>query len=159
MQLDALRATGCRRVWSDTASRSLNERSELVELFDHLRPGDTLVVWRLDRLDRLGRSARHLIDLVGEFGQRGVGQRSLQGGIETTTAGGRVVFHVFSALDSSNAKSSSSARGLEWRPPGQEEGLGAVRHDSHDPCQAGDGRAFERRPGAHTGGDRRRHGP
>jgi DNA invertase Pin-like site-specific DNA recombinase len=60
-----------------------------------LRHSDTLVVWRLDRL---GRSVRHLIDLVGELGERGVGLRSLQDGIDTTTPGGRLVFHVFSAL-------------------------------------------------------------
>jgi DNA invertase Pin-like site-specific DNA recombinase len=95
LQLDALKAAGCQRVWSDTASGSLTERQELVQLFDHLRPGDTLVVWRLDRL---GRSVRHLIDVVGELGERGVGLRSLQEGIDTTTPGGRLVFHVFSAL-------------------------------------------------------------
>jgi len=82
-------------VWSDTASGSLTERPEPAQLFDHLRPGDTLVVWRLDRL---GRSVRHLIDMVGELGERGVGLRSLQEGIDTTTPGGRLVFHVFSAL-------------------------------------------------------------
>jgi DNA invertase Pin-like site-specific DNA recombinase len=95
LQLDALKAAGCQRVWSDTASGSLTERPELVRLFDHLRPGDTIVVWRLDRL---GRSVRHLIDVVGELGERGVGLRSLQEGIDTTTPGGRLVFHVFSAL-------------------------------------------------------------
>ena len=86
---------GCKRGWSDTASGSLTERPEPAQLFDHLRPGDTLVVWRLDRL---GRSVRHLIDMVGELGERGVGLRSLQEGIDTTTPGGRLVFHVFSAL-------------------------------------------------------------
>ncbi len=95
LQLDALKAAGCQRVWSDTASGSLTERPELARLFDHLRPGDTLVVWRLDRL---GRSVRHLIDVVGELAERGVGLRSLQEGIDTTTPGGRLVFHVFSAL-------------------------------------------------------------
>lgn len=95
LQLDALKAAGCQRVWSDTASGSLTERPELVQLFDHLRPGDTIVVWRLDRL---GRSVRHLIDVAGELGKRGVGLRSLQEGIDTTTPGGRLVFHVFSAL-------------------------------------------------------------
>jgi DNA invertase Pin-like site-specific DNA recombinase len=95
LQLDALKAAGCQRVWSDTASGSLTDRPELAQLFDHLRPADTLVVWRLDRL---GRSVRHLIDVVGQLGERGVGLRSLQEGIDTTTPGGRLVFHVFSAL-------------------------------------------------------------
>ena len=95
LQLDALKATGCKRWWSDTASGSLKERPELAKAIDYLRSGDTLVVWRLDRL---GRSVRHLIDLVGELEKRGIGLRSLQEGIDTTTPGGRLVFHVFSAL-------------------------------------------------------------
>jgi DNA invertase Pin-like site-specific DNA recombinase len=95
LQLDALKAAGCQRVWSDTASGSLTERPELLLLFDHLRPSDTLVVWRLDRL---GRSVRHLINVVGDLAEQGVGLRSLQEGIDTTTPGGRLVFHVFSAL-------------------------------------------------------------
>ena len=95
LQLDALKATGCKGWWSDTASGSLKERPELAKAIDYLRSGDTLVVWRLDRL---GRSVRHLIDLVGELEKRGIGLRSLQEGIDTTTPGGRLVFHVFSAL-------------------------------------------------------------
>ena len=95
LQLDALRGAGCQRLWSDTASGSLRDRPELVKAIDYLRAGDTLVVWRLDRL---GRSVRNLIDLVGELEQRGIGLRSLQEGIDTTTPGGRLVFHVFSAL-------------------------------------------------------------
>jgi DNA invertase Pin-like site-specific DNA recombinase len=95
LQLDALKTAGCKRVWSDTASGSLTERPELSQVFDHLRWGDTLVVWRLDRL---GRSVRHLVDVVAELGERGIGLRSLQEGIDTTTPGGRLVFHVFSAL-------------------------------------------------------------
>ena len=67
LQLDVLKAAGCQRVWSDTVSGPLTERPELAELFDHLRPGDTLVVWCLDRL---GRSVRHLIDVGGELGER-----------------------------------------------------------------------------------------
>jgi DNA invertase Pin-like site-specific DNA recombinase len=84
LQLDGLKAAGCQRVWSDTASGSLTAPPELVQLFDHWRPGDTLVVWRLDRL---GRSVRHLIDVVGELGEREVGMRSLQEGIGTTIPG------------------------------------------------------------------------
>ena len=71
-------------MWSDTASGSPTERPELAQLFDHLRPGDTLVVWRLDRV---GRSVWHLTDVVGELGERSVGLRSLQEGIDTTTPG------------------------------------------------------------------------
>ena len=95
LQHDALHAAGCIRIFSDTASGALDERPELGRLLDHLREGDTLVVWRLDRL---GRSLRHLIDTVTTLADRGVGFRSLQESIDTTTPGGRLVFHVFAAL-------------------------------------------------------------
>ena len=64
-------------------------------MLDHLRTGDTVVVWRLDRL---GRSLRHLIDVVGQLEARGIAFRSLSEGIDTSTAGGKLVFHVFAAL-------------------------------------------------------------
>lgn len=95
LQLDALAAAGCVRVFSDTASGALDGRPELAAVLDHLRSGDTLVVWRLDRL---GRSLRHLIDTVTELAARGVGFRSLHENIDTTTPGGRLVFHLFAAL-------------------------------------------------------------
>ena len=65
------------------------------QLLDQLRPGDTLVVWKLDRL---GRSLRHLVDTVTGLADRGIGFRSLQEAIDTTTPGGKLVFHVFAAL-------------------------------------------------------------
>lgn len=95
LQGDALAAAGCYRVFVDVASGARDERPQLAALLDQLRPGDTLVVWRLDRL---GRSLRHLIDTVTELHRRGIGFRSLQESIDTTTAGGRLVFHVFGAL-------------------------------------------------------------
>ncbi len=96
LQQDALRAAGCQRIWSDTASGARTDRPQLAAVFDQLR-GDTLVVWRLDRL---GRSLPHLIDTIGELQARGVGFKSVQEGIDTTTPGGRLVFHVFGALAS-----------------------------------------------------------
>jgi DNA invertase Pin-like site-specific DNA recombinase len=95
LQLDALTAAGCARIWTEHASGALTERPELAAALDHLRPGDTLVVWRLDRL---GRSLRDLIERVRELDARGVGLRSLTEGIDTTTPAGRLVFHVFGAL-------------------------------------------------------------
>lgn len=95
LQHDALEAAGCSRVFSDTASGSVAERPELARVLDHLREGDTLVVWRLDRL---GRSLRHLIDTLRDLEERSVGFRSLQESIDTTTPGGRLIFHVFGAL-------------------------------------------------------------
>jgi DNA invertase Pin-like site-specific DNA recombinase len=95
LQLDALRAAGCARVFVDTASGALAARPELARALDHLRPGDTLVVWRLDRL---GRSLRHLLDVVGDLERRGIGFKSLRESVDTTTPGGRLVFHLFGAL-------------------------------------------------------------
>jgi DNA invertase Pin-like site-specific DNA recombinase len=95
LQQDALKAAGCYRIFTDTASGSLESRPELTKVLDQLRPGDTLVVWRLDRL---GRSIRHLIDQLADLQERGIGFRSLQEAIDTTSSGGRLVFHVFAAL-------------------------------------------------------------
>jgi DNA invertase Pin-like site-specific DNA recombinase len=95
LQQDALKAAGCYRIFTDTASGSLESRLELTKVLDQLRPGDTLVVWRLDRL---GRSIRHLIDQLAGLQEQGIGFRSLQESIDTTSSGGRLVFHVFAAL-------------------------------------------------------------
>jgi len=97
LQQDALRAAGCSRIWSDTASGTRTDRPQLAAVFDQLRAGDTLVVWRLDRL---GRSLPHLIETIGQLEARGVGFKSVQEHIDTTTPGGRLVFHVFGALAS-----------------------------------------------------------
>lgn len=95
LQHDALTEAGCARIYTDSASGALTERPQLAAALDHLHPGDTLVVWRLDRL---GRSLRHLIETVEQLEQRGVGFRSLRESIDTTTPGGRLVFQVFGAL-------------------------------------------------------------
>jgi DNA invertase Pin-like site-specific DNA recombinase len=95
LQVDALKAAGCYRVFVDTASGALAARPALDQVLDQLRPGDTLVVWKLDRL---GRSLRHLVDTIATLADRGVGFRSLQEAIDTTTPGGKVVFHIFAAL-------------------------------------------------------------
>jgi DNA invertase Pin-like site-specific DNA recombinase len=85
-------ATG---VFTETASGARSDRPILERLLDQLRPGDTLVVWKLDRL---GRSLRHLVDTITGLADRGIGFRSLQEAIDTTTPGGKLVFHVFAAL-------------------------------------------------------------
>jgi DNA invertase Pin-like site-specific DNA recombinase len=95
LQRDALARAGCERIFSDTASGAPDERPQLAKVIAALRSGDTLVVWRLDRL---GRSLRHLIDTVNDLRDRGVGFRSLQESIDTSTSGGKLVFHVFGAL-------------------------------------------------------------
>jgi DNA invertase Pin-like site-specific DNA recombinase len=96
LQVDALKAAGCYRVFADTASGALAARPALDQVLDQLRPGDTLVVWKLDRL---GRSLRHLVDTTTTtLADRGIGFRSLQESIDTTTPSGKLVFHIFAAL-------------------------------------------------------------
>src|SRR5215217_3940956 len=95
LQQDALTASGCQELYTDTVSGSVTDRPGLSQALSHLRLGDTLVVWRLDRL---GRSLPHLIETVRQLQERGVGFRSLQEQIDTTTSGGKLVFHVFGAL-------------------------------------------------------------
>jgi DNA invertase Pin-like site-specific DNA recombinase len=95
LQVDALQRAGCHRVFTETASGARSDRPTLAQVLDQLRPGDTLVVWKLDRL---GRSLRHLVDTVTGLAERGIGFRSLQEAIDTTTPGGKLVFHVFAAL-------------------------------------------------------------
>lgn len=94
-QREALVADSCEKVFEEKISSRETDRKSLQEAFDYCREGDVLVV---ARLDRLGRSLRELIDLVGELEQRGVGFRSLKESLDTTTAGGRLIFHVFGAL-------------------------------------------------------------
>jgi DNA invertase Pin-like site-specific DNA recombinase len=95
LQLDALTTAGCGKVYTETASGAKVDRPVLDEILSYLRAGDTLVVWRLDRL---GRSLQHLIEVVAELAERGIGFKSLSEEIDTTTPGGKLVFHVFGAL-------------------------------------------------------------
>lgn len=95
LQLDALKTAGCERVYQEKASGSKTERPELVKLLDHLREGDTLVIWKLDRL---GRSLTHLIQLVTDLEQRQVGLVSISDPVDTTTAPGRLIFRIFASL-------------------------------------------------------------
>ena len=95
LQTDALRKAGCERVFEDTASGAKSDRLGVAAALAYLRDGDVLVVWRLDRL---GRSLPHLIETIGALEARGVGFRSLTESIDTTTPGGRLIFHVFGAL-------------------------------------------------------------
>ncbi len=95
LQLDALAKAGCGKVFEETASGAKAERPVLQDVLGYLRAGDTLVVWRLDRL---GRSLRHLIETVADLAARGIGFKSLTEQIDTTTSGGKLVFHVFGAL-------------------------------------------------------------
>src|SRR5690554_5465383 len=95
LQTDALRKAGCERIFDDTVSKAKAERPGLTAALEFLRDGDVLVVWRLDRL---GRSLPHLIEVVSTLKAHDVEFRSLTENINTTTPGGRLIFHVFGAL-------------------------------------------------------------
>lgn len=95
LQLQALAAAGCERLFDDKLSGSRADRPGLEKALEQLRRGDTLVVWKLDRL---GRSVRHLVDLVGVLHDRGVHFRSLTDSIDTATPSGRFFFHVMASL-------------------------------------------------------------
>ncbi|MBW4473572.1 MAG: recombinase family protein [Stenomitos rutilans HA7619-LM2] len=95
LQHDALTEARCDRIFSDKMSGAKADRPGLKQAFEFCREGDTLVVWRLDRL---GRSLKDLIALVEELESRQIGLRSLQESIDTTSSGGKLIFHMFGAL-------------------------------------------------------------
>lgn len=95
LQIKALEQAGCEKIFTDVASGAKSARPGLQDAEMILREGDVLVVWKLDRL---GRSIRHLIESINAFNEQGIGFRSLQEAIDTQTSGGKLVFHIFSAL-------------------------------------------------------------
>jgi DNA invertase Pin-like site-specific DNA recombinase len=96
LQKDALQKVGCTRIFTDTASGAKAERKGLEEALNYVRKDDTLVVWRLDRL---GRSLKHLIfETIQQLDNRHIGFKSLTENIDTTTSGGKLIFHIFGAL-------------------------------------------------------------
>jgi DNA invertase Pin-like site-specific DNA recombinase len=95
LQKDALEKIGCSKIFTDTASGAKAERKGLEEALNYVREGDTLVVWRLDRL---GRSLKHLIETITNLNNRKIGFKSIQENIDTTTSGGKLIFHIFGAL-------------------------------------------------------------
>jgi DNA invertase Pin-like site-specific DNA recombinase len=95
LQKDALQAAGCEKIFVDEVSGAVAARPGLQQAIDTLRAGDVMVVWRLDRL---GRSLRNLIELIGALEERKVGFRSLQESMDTSSSGGKLIFHVFGAL-------------------------------------------------------------
>lgn len=95
LQLDALKKAGCQKIFEDKASGGKVDRPGLQAALNFAREGDTVLVWRLDRLDR---SLKHFIEMVTRLNERGVGFRSLQEAIDTTTSGRKLVFQIFGAL-------------------------------------------------------------
>src|SRR5215208_2191730 len=95
LQQDALTSAGCTKIYTDTASGAQTDRPGLLEAISYIRAGDTLVVWKLDRL---GRSLKDLITRIKELNDRKIGFKSLTEQIDTTTSGGKLIFHIFGAL-------------------------------------------------------------
>ena len=95
LQKEALAQAGCEKIFVEKASGAQRERPELKAALDYMRPGDTLVVWKLDRL---ARSLKQLVDTIEDLSGRDMGFRSLTEAIDTTTAGGKLVFHLFGSL-------------------------------------------------------------
>ena len=95
LQVDALKDAQCEQVFTEVASGANTARPVLDDLLSRLRPGDVLVIWKLDRL---GRSLKHLVTLTHELLERKIGLVSLNDPIDTTTAQGRLVFNIFAAL-------------------------------------------------------------
>jgi DNA invertase Pin-like site-specific DNA recombinase len=95
LQHDALRKAGCKRLYTDVASGAKTARPALDDMLANTREGDVIVIWKLDRL---GRSLAHLIELVAELSARGIGVKSLNDPINTTTAQGRLIFNIFGSL-------------------------------------------------------------
>ena len=95
MQEDALKSAGCEEIFTDVVSGVKTQRIGLDKALGYVREGDTLVVWKLDRL---GRSIQHLIQLMTSLNEKKIGFKSLQENIDTSTSGGKLIFHMFSAL-------------------------------------------------------------
>ena len=137
LQLDALRQAGCEKVFTEQASGAQRDRPELRAALDYMRGGDSLVVWRLDRL---ARSLKQLIETVEELDERKVGFRSLTESIDTTTNGGRLIFHIFGAL----AEFERTIIGERTRPG---RGQGPARRPRH---HGRGGRQARRRLSSHA---------
>src|ERR671914_1038667 len=95
LQQDALSAAGCLKIYTDTISGTKSERKGLDDALSYIRGGDTLVVWRLDRL---GRSLKDLIERITDLHSRNIGFKSMTENIDTPTSGGKIIFHIFGAL-------------------------------------------------------------
>jgi len=95
LQIDALKNAGCNQIFEEKVSGKNKDRPELEVCLKVLREGDTLVVWRLDRL---GRSLEHLVQIIGSLEERKISFQSITESIDTTNAGGKLIFHIFAAL-------------------------------------------------------------
>jgi len=95
LQRDELLKAGCKKIFEDVASGAKSDRHGLRDCIDFARSGDVIVCWKLDRV---GRSLKHLIEVINELKERGIGFRCLTQNLDTTTPSGMLVFHVFGAM-------------------------------------------------------------
>ncbi len=95
LQIDQLREAGCEKIFQETVSGAKTERKELSHLLEQVRAGDVIVIWKLDRL---GRSLKHLVELVTQLTERGVGLKSLNDPVDTTNSQGKLIFNIFASL-------------------------------------------------------------
>ncbi len=95
LQMDALKKAGCDKIFKDKTSGAKTERIGLNNALEHLRQGDVLVVWKLDRL---GRSLKHLLEIINSLHDKGIGFLSLNENIDTTSSTGKLIFHIFASL-------------------------------------------------------------
>lgn len=133
LQVDALKKAGCKKIYSEHISGAKSDRPKLQEMITHLREGDSVIVWKLDRL---GRSLRDLVNLVSQFQESGIGFLSLQDHIDTTTPTGKLTFHIFAALAeferdiiSSRTKAGLEAARARGRKGGRPKGLSKKAQD------------------------------
>jgi DNA invertase Pin-like site-specific DNA recombinase len=133
LQEDALKKAGCKKIYSEHISGANTTRPQLQEMIQHLREGDVIIVWKLDRL---GRSLRDLVNLISQFQDMGVGFRSLHDNIDTTTPAGKLTFHLFAALAeferdiiSSRTKAGLEAARARGRKGGRPKGLSIKAQD------------------------------
>lgn len=133
LQKDALEKVGCETIFSEHISGAKSDRPQLQEMIKHLRQGDVVVVWKLDRL---GRSLRDLVNLVSKFQDGGIEFQSLQDNIDTTTPAGKLAFHLFAALAeferdiiSSRTKAGLEAARARGRKGGRPKGLSKKAQD------------------------------
>lgn len=133
LQEDALKKAGCKIIFSERASGAKADRIELDRLIGKVREGDVVVVWKLDRL---GRSLRDLVNLISKFQEQGIGFKSLQDNIDTTTPTGKLTFHLFAALAeferdiiSERTKAGLDAARARGRKGGRPKGLSKRAQD------------------------------
>ncbi|MCL4110754.1 UNVERIFIED_CONTAM: hypothetical protein GTU68_009179 [Idotea baltica] len=133
LQIDALKEVGCEEIYEEKESGTKSSRPQMQRMIQHLRRGDVVVVWKLDRL---GRSIRDLINLISKFKEQGVAFRSLQDNIDTSTPTGKLVFHLFAALAeferdiiSDRTKAGLQAARARGRSGGRPKGLSAKAKD------------------------------